>query len=247
MKEKYDVTRIEAKKTKEWLLNKHYAKRSCNVMKSFGLIDNFEIKGVCTFGMPPTPFMDKLFGKSNYMELNRLITNDNLERNALSFFVASCLKKLGNKVIVSYADPNNGHNGYVYQATNFIYTGKGRVNQKDKRGVNRFFYKDKEYHERHISEIMNRLKFDIDVSKTKNQNWKDNGGDIKVQKRKHRYFFVNGSRGFKKRNINIIKNNFDIYSYPKNKNIKYDASYEVKDKYVTSTLFNYEEMKRVLA
>ena len=243
---KYEVTKIEPKKTEEWLLNKHYSKRKCNIMESFGLIDNYEIVGVCTFGMPPTPFMESLFGKGNYIELNRLITNDGLEKNVLSFFVASSIKRLGNRVVVSYADPNSGHNGYIYQATNFVYTGKGRVNQEDKRGVNRFFYNDTEYHERHIPETMNRLKFSIDVSETKNQNWKDNGGLVVAQKRKHRYFFVNGSKGFKKRNMNIIKNHFKIYPYPKDKNEEYDASYEVSDRYVTSTLFNYEQMKKVL-
>ena len=79
---KYNVTEITTKKTEEWLLNKHYAKRKCNVMKSFALVENEIIVGVATFGMPPTPFFSKLFDKGTYIELNRLITNDGLDKNA---------------------------------------------------------------------------------------------------------------------------------------------------------------------
>lgn len=234
---KYKVIKIDAKETEEWLLYKHYAKRKCNIMFSFALVTNSEIVGVCTLGMPPTPFLSKLFKKGTYLELNRLVTNDYLEKNALSYFVSNILRNIGEYVVVSYADPNNGHNGYIYQATNWIYTGAGRVNQKDKRGVNKFFYKDKEYHERHIPETMQRLCFNINVNKTKNENWLNNGGKILPQKRKHRYFYVCGNKSFKKINTKIIKNHFDVYKYPKQENKNYDASYEVKNKYIKQTLF----------
>ena len=234
---KYKVIEIPSKKTEEWLLNKHYAKRKCNVMKSFALVNGEEIVGVCTFGMPPTPFFSKLFDKGTYCELNRLITNDGLEKNALSYFVSQCLKMLNNKVIVSYSDANQKHNGYIYQATNWIYTGVGRVNQKDKRGVNKFFFNGNEYHERHIPENMIALKFDIDSNLTKNENWVKNGGEIVKQERKHRYFFVVGDKNFKKHNTEIIKNHFIIYPYPKGQNENYDTSYEIKDKFLEPKLF----------
>jgi len=235
--DKYRVVSITAKETEEWLLYKHYAKRKCNIMFAFALVEDDEIVGVCTLGMPPTPFLSKLFDKGTYLELNRLITDDGLDKNALSFFVGKVLKEIGNYAVVSYSDPNNGHNGYIYQSTNWIYTGAGRVNQKDKRGVNKFFYEDKEYHERHIPETMTRLGFDIGDKKTKNQNWVDNGGKIVPQKRKHRYFYVCGNRKFKKKNIQIIKNHFDVYPYPKEANTNYDASYEIKNKYIKPKLF----------
>ena len=235
--DKYKVISITANDIEEWLLYKHYAKRKCNVMFAFALIEGVEIVGVCTLGMPPTPFLSKLFDKGTYLELNRLITNDGLDKNALSFFVGSVLNQIGNYAVVSYSDPNNGHNGYVYQATNWIYTGAGRVNQKDKRGVNKFFYEGKEYHERHIPETMVRLGFSLNDKKTKNENWLENGGEIIPQKRKHRYFYVCGNKKFKKRNIQIIKSHFDIYPYPKEANTNYDASYEVKNKYIKPKLF----------
>jgi len=85
--------------------------------------------GVCTFGYPPNYNYNK--GKCVFndfevltLELNRLITNDGLEKNTLSYFVSQALGMLPKpSCVVSYSDPNHGHYGYIYQATNWIYTG----------------------------------------------------------------------------------------------------------------------------
>ena len=129
IKNKYIVKSIKKELCKEWLLYKHYAKRMCSISYSFGLFIDGNLNGVCTFGFPPNYNYNN--GKcvfNNYecltLELNRLVVNDNLKKNSLSYFVSQCLKKLPkNSCIVSYADQNNGHNGYIYQATNWIYTG----------------------------------------------------------------------------------------------------------------------------
>lgn len=227
IKSKYNVKYIDHYLTHEWLLYKHYARRIPNIVYSFGLYDNDNIlQGIMTMGMPPTPFFNKLFGQHKYLELNRLCVNDGLEKNVLSFFVSMSLKMLKEDVvIVSYADPNNGHNGYIYQATNWIYTGAGRVNENDERGVNRFFINDKEYHERHIVEKMKSLNFKLDNTKTKNENWIFNGGKILKQDRKHRYFFICGKRKYKNEIQGILNSHFKIQAYPKGNNNRYDATY----------------------
>jgi hypothetical protein len=60
------------------------------------------------------------------LELSRLVLITNT-KNAASILISKSLKQLKTKptVIVSYADCNEGHIGYVYQATNWIYTGQG--------------------------------------------------------------------------------------------------------------------------
>jgi hypothetical protein len=122
------VKSIENFECKDWLLNKHYAKRMCSISYAFGLYIDGVLNGVCTFGMPPSSNLaESICGedyKENVLELNRLVVNDGIPKNALSFFVANAIKKLpNNKIIVSFADANMSHNGYIYQATNFIYTG----------------------------------------------------------------------------------------------------------------------------
>lgn len=128
--EKYEVKQIEYKDTKDFILKKHYAQRMPSISWAFGLFLKEEMVGVLTIGKPASHALCKgILGEDmahKVYELNRLITNDGLKKNALSFFVGRTLKLLKEKdlIIVSYADTGMNHHGYIYQATNFIYTGK---------------------------------------------------------------------------------------------------------------------------
>ena len=125
---KIEVKSISYNECKEWLLYKHYAKRMCSISYAFGLFIDGVCEGICTFGKPPSPpLCNGVCGvefSSFVYELNRLVVNDGLPKNTLSRFVSECLRKLPELVIVSYADTAMNHNGYIYQATNWIYTGK---------------------------------------------------------------------------------------------------------------------------
>ena len=79
--------------------------------------------------------------------MTTLVLIDDTPKNSESYFIAKSLKWLKKhtdvEVIVSYADPNYGHVGTVYQASNFVYLGKtspGRV----------IMYKGKKYHDKAI-------------------------------------------------------------------------------------------------
>jgi hypothetical protein len=129
--EKYKVLSIESYLTLDWLLNKHYAKRIPSISYAFGLYNNNILIGVLTIGKPASPSLcDGICGKENSQyvyELNRLCVNDGLEKNVLSFFVSKCLKMVkDDMILVSYADAGMYHHGYIYQATNWIYTGKSK-------------------------------------------------------------------------------------------------------------------------
>lgn len=83
---------------------------------------------VCTFGKPASPTVCRgICGKENSQyvyELNRLCRIDEYE-GQLSKFVSACLRSLksNNWIVVSYSDTGMNHNGYIYQACNFLYTG----------------------------------------------------------------------------------------------------------------------------
>jgi len=165
IKDKYTVKSIKSFECKEWLLYKHYAKRMCSISFCFGLFDtNNILVGVITFGMPPSSTLaESICGKEykNYvLELNRLVVNDGLHKNTLSFFVSNSIKLLPNeKIIVSFADKNMHHNGYIYQATNFIYTGTSS---------NTFKYIDKfnkEFHFRNIGHYQKNNKLNVNLIK----------------------------------------------------------------------------------
>ena len=161
----YKVDKIQNYQCKDWLLNKHYAKRMCSISYAFGLFDNANILvGVITFGMPPSSTLaESICGKQykDYvLELNRLVVNEGLPRNTLSFFVSNAIKMLpSNKIIVSFADANMNHNGYIYQATNFIYTGTSSNTSKliDKFG--------KEFHFRNIGHYQKNNRLNVGLVK----------------------------------------------------------------------------------
>lgn len=125
--EGYSVQQILSKETHEYLLKIHYAKRIPPINYAFGLFNNGELVGVCTYGKPASTTLQKgICGIENAQyvyELNRLCLKNNLPMEA-SRLVAATFKLLPKPmIIVSYADSKQNHLGIVYQATNFIYTG----------------------------------------------------------------------------------------------------------------------------
>ena len=123
----YTVTEVPKKTVHDLLIQNHYLHRLPSVSYAFALYNYQILKGVCTFGSPPGK--DLCIGlcgpdyRHEVLELNRLFLVEN-KKNLASFFVGACLKKLPvPKLIVSYADTSANHHGYIYQATNFLYTG----------------------------------------------------------------------------------------------------------------------------
>jgi hypothetical protein len=211
--EKYTVKPIPSEQTKEWLLYKHYAHRIPSIEFSFGLYENNILYGICTFGCPPRVMNngESIFKKYRVktLELNRLCINEGLEKNVLSFFVSSCLKFLPRPCcIVSYADFSFGHNGYIYQATNWIYTGLNQIHERE------WFLNGKEVHQRTLSEM------GLTSAEKKIQA----GLEFGEYTQKHRYFKFLGD----KREVKIMTSDliYGIVPYPKGDNKRYDASYK---------------------
>jgi hypothetical protein len=218
IKDNYIVKSVSTEKCKEWLLKKHYLRRMTSFTFSFGLYKNNVLVGVITFGNAvPLTMKKSLFGEK-YMdlvyELNRLCTNDDLDKNATSFFVAESFKLLPKPlIIVSYADKSVGHNGYIYQATNFMFTGESHTQLDWK-------LKGKEHI--HSRTLMDEFAFE----ENRVEKLKEKYGDQLYQVRrepKYRYVYVLANKKLKKE---IIKNRlFELKPYPKGQNKRYDASY----------------------
>lgn len=202
--ERYFVQTITRDDYKSWLLHKHYAHRIPSISYAYGLytIDK-KLIGVCTFGMPPNYTEMKAWQEFDLLELNRLVVNDGLPKNTLSYFVSQCLKALPMpKVIISYSDFRAGHHGYIYQATNWIYTGIGGE------GQNIYIMKDgTERHQRHGDKINPKL---VDrIEKTTG---------------KARYYYFCADKKTKKYMMDRLR--FKPLPYPKGENKRYDASYK---------------------
>jgi hypothetical protein len=148
-------------------------------------------------------------------ELNRLIVNDGHDKNLTSYFVSQCLKKLPKPmIVVSYADKSQGHNGYIYQATNFKYLGLSHT-QKD--------WKIKGMEDKHSRTLMDEFAF----TENRIELLKQKYGDLlyQVQREpKHRYVYFLGSKTQIQKFVKALR--YDIQPYPKGDNKRYDASYE---------------------
>lgn len=111
----------------------HYSHKIPQAIKyRFGLYYGGLLKGIAIFSVPANMYtVTSIFKNETQhigVELSRLFTYDDTPRNFESYCLAKCfdyIKVNSNyDVIVSYADPNFNHAGYLYQALNGCYLGQ---------------------------------------------------------------------------------------------------------------------------
>lgn len=204
------VLPIKNEETEPWLLQKHYAKRMPQIMYAFGLYDDKSLMGVITYGIPASPALCMgICGKEysdKVLELNRVCLETN-EKNWASFLVANSMKLLPKPtIVVSYADTAQGHVGYVYQSTNFLYTGLS---------ANRVDWTIKGQEHKHSKTISD--------GKTLEEIKAEYGDDFYYveRSRKHRYIYFVGSKNDKKHLLSKL--NYEVMPYPKGDSQKYDS------------------------
>ena len=130
---------------------------------------------------------------SKVYELNRLCRVEHLTE-PLSYFVAYCLRELKKEdwIIVSYSDTGMHHNGYIYQACNFLYTGQTKQ-RTDK-------WTEGNKHSRHY-------------------NNEQQGEYRKVRTAKNRYVYFATSKAKARTYMKNLK--YPILPYPKEQNENY--------------------------
>lgn len=203
-----DVVKIDSKRAMAMVMSHHYTQRKVGSKCSFGLCVDGEIAGVCVYSVPASYTLCKgVCGEDfkNYvLELSRLvITTD--RKNAASFLIGNSLKMLGDAVVVSYADSSHaGHIGYVYQATNWIYTGRGNAEPM--------------WHHPVTGDIVSFTRRHIDKkAEALGLHWKQL---IKVpQLGKHRYVTFTGGRSFKQSAKSALK--YPVMPYPKGETMRH--------------------------
>ena len=213
------VIQIQPKETYQWLLEKHYAKRIPQIMHAFGLYVDGALKGVVTYGIPASPALCMgICGKEysdKVLELNRLCLMEN-NKNESSFLVSHSIQLLPKPtIVVSYADTSQGHVGYVYQATNFLYTGLS---------ANRVDWTIKGMEHKHSKTISDGMTL---------ESIKEKYGDdfyYTERSRKHRYIFFHGSKTDKKIMRKLLK--YNIEPYPKGNSQKYDSGGNIQTQQV---------------
>lgn len=204
---KLDTTNIEIKVIDNetatmFIMPRHYAGRRPSISYAFGMYVNRCLQAVVTYGKPASPSVCKnLCGPQNadrVYELNRLCRDEECTV-PMSYFVSKTLKLLSplDLIIVSYADSGMHHHGYIYQATNFLYTG------------------------------MTCARLDSYAGDGKHSRHAKCGSDIKVVRtQKYRYvYFCTNNKKLKKRWETELK--YPIQPYPKGDNQNYEYGFRL--------------------
>lgn len=189
--------KIASKEAIEFLLPRHYSGRKPMISYAFGYYENNNLKAVLTIGKPASNSLcvgvcGEQFSSKVY-ELNRLCVDGKIDIQ-LSKFVGWCLDQLKSEdlILISYADTQMNHHGYIYQATNWIYTGLTKP-RTDK-------YVENNKHSRHYSkDVDNNIR--------------------KYRSAKHRYVYFATNKRIKKIYFKNLK--YKIESYPKGDNQNY--------------------------
>lgn len=203
IKEKYIIKELSSKIAMPIIIANHYLHRKAQASYCFGLYEidgdknglfvEDKLVGCITYGLPASPNVCRGICGNDYfkdvIELTRLWICDSVGKNAESFLIGNTIKKVNKKIIVSYSEPDFGHVGTVYQATNWIYTGL-------------------------TAKRTNRVAVDGSTTKHNRHECKKKEDTILVPRpRKHRYVYFNVKPKEKKRLIEELK--YKVEPYPK--------------------------------
>jgi len=162
-KSKVSIRPIDKRIARDMIEKNHYSGRLSSCRYPLGLFyeedsqhqffdKNEKLIGVACYGFPVgrrvvgSIFSEEVIQNKNILELTRLFIHDGYGKNIESLAISLSFKWMKEfaqniKVLISYADPEQSHDGAIYQATNWIYQGCGdfqlaptyslRVNEDD--------------------------------------------------------------------------------------------------------------------
>jgi len=205
------VRRSSVKEARPYIAAHHYSQTMPDSTTDvfMGFYDGV-FAGVCVFGMGTGKgqyyrLIDDL-EEGQYRELTRLWSPDGMPKNTESRLISESIKLLPKEVrlILSYADPSQGHLGTIYQATNWFYLGTTNSGQKmvDRDG--------KELHARLTSMYRKRHPEYKDLSGE--EIMKIYGWEYIPSSFKHRYVMLRGRKKLYKKMYKKIKKY--VQSYP---------------------------------
>lgn len=209
-----EVQKITKDIARQFVETKHYSHRMSVYWAGFGLIENGHVVGVAVYGQPSPPIQKHAFTDRDFrlFELSRVVVQTET-KNAGSFLVGRSLKMLEPQpcAVVSYADSEQGHVGFLYQATNWTYTGATKSHDKA------YLVDGKRVHPMTLR----------DQGITSPGKWaKENGIETVPPMLKHRYFQFVGTKS--DRRYMLSKLRYPVVSeYPKGDPTRYDAGPEL--------------------
>ena len=213
---KVEIDIMDNKDAKEFMEENHYTKSCAKSTIAYSYWYEDELCGVVLYGQPSGRNLAKSIweggSESECLELLRLFFYDWCPDNIESWAISQSVKMLKNdmpdvKVLVSYADRSAGHVGYIYQASNWLYSGEGSMERK-------FFIDGKRQHRRNLYDIYGTSSI-VKLKELLGDRFEISDDRIG----KYRYVYVIGHSKKSKKDI-MKKLKFEKLEYPKG-DIKY--------------------------
>jgi len=181
----------------------HYMNRAGTAMNIFGLWDSHTLVGCVSYNLPTMQTCASVFGQERWnsvIHMSRLVCAEKAPRNTESKLIAASLKLLKKKrpylrCVITFAAQSEGHIGYVYQATNALYTGTGGEN---------YHYRDQQGNPRSTKQHTR-----VSLLRAKEMGW-ERVPDLP----KHRYVYLLGNKTEKAESKKLLL--LPIQPYPKN-------------------------------
>lgn len=216
MKNRFDKNDIRIKKitfseAKGFIKKNHYS----HTMPVTNIFLGFSYKSilncVIVYGSGASYRLGNSLPSSHFLELTRLFSGDDAPKNTESYCIGQSIKYIKKyrpdiKVLVSFADPSKGHVGYIYQATNWLYTGLtlqagNAIYEVDGVRIHpRTLLKKYNTSKKEVLEFLKQDNPNSKIERIKNS-------------RKHRYVMFIGNKKENKQMRNSLK--YKILSYPK--------------------------------
>ena len=129
------VGAVEQIDVREFCRRWHYSNTGGSALWNYGLYDGPTLVGIVAYNNPVRSACEMVFERESWLHvahMGRLVCAEDAPRNVESRLIGASLKLLSQDkpeiwAVLTYAAQDLGHIGYVYQATNAIYTGEGKA------------------------------------------------------------------------------------------------------------------------
>lgn len=218
------IKQIENKIAKEYMEQNHYTKSCALGIVSYGWFEGDEMVGAIVFSQPAGKFTASGIwnggNMKNTLEFIRMFLLDEASVKE-SEFISKAISQLRQdmpqvKVLVTYADQQAGHIGYIYQATNWMYIGTAANERK-------IFIDGERVHRRSLNS-----KYGTSSIPKLQEILKAEGKTIQVSDErysKHKYIYIIPRGAERKRVMKALK--VSKLPYPKGDVTKYDGDTNV--------------------
>lgn len=193
------VAAVSQRETDEFCRRYHYTARSGATNWRWGLWQGAVLYGVVGYNWPTRSLCESVFGAEHHehvWHMGRLAMADESPRNSESRLIAGSLRAIEREYpyvwgVVTYADTTQHHVGYVYQATNALYTGVGGMSYQLRMedGTMRSTYGT----------------FDGVNRQLTRDEVRDRGWNLESAQPKHRYLYLLGSKTQRKERRRLLK------------------------------------------